>query len=1009
MSRRKKIYLWAVGVSATLVILLLAFILLLPKLLNVDLLREKIQARISQEVGGKAEFRSLDLLFFPRPRVVVRQANLSIPEKVTSDVESVTIYPEILPLLTGRVRIAMIKAEAPDVKISLPERQKKGTEQPTLSSQTVKERLAPALSFLASKIAGLVVVVENGKLDLTEKDRSVFRFQDISAHIDLPPDRLKIDVTCTSNLWQNIAVRGLLDPKDFKGEGNVDLTHFNPQILTDHLFPDADFSLSDSHLNLNIRYKTEGLKTLEAAVEGDIPVLTLYSKNEKIVLSGKSLKVAVEVDGDKTTVSLSDLNLSAHSESVPFPLEMNGGHISYDGAEIALKNLSGTLKGSSFSELSARLYWKEEPHIEVLSGKAGISLHEIYAWVSSFERLGPTLKDFKKVEGFLEVSALSLKGPLLKPSDWHFKATSEIKDLAVTTTLFPGPVEVSRGDLDATEKRLSIKVAHIGMLDASLAVSGVVDNYMEGLNRVDIVFQGDLKSESMQWLSGYVDVPPAFTLGSPLSISQAHVSWERGGETSLSANLAVQNGPKIFADMVFKPDELTINRLFIQDKESRATVKLKFNKNELDLSFAGNVHKTTLDQLMTKNQILDGWIKGDFQSRISMKDPVNSTVQGKLQGTGIVFPGTFMASARINSFALDCQKNRLKVESADISWNDSRVQLGGNVTLSAKGVQLDMDIIVDEIDWDNVEKILEVTDKEEDDTQTKALSFLPVQGVLRIKAGRLKYGEVASSPFHADVSFSNNKAEVTVTKADVCGISTHGVLKVTPGDLSLDFDAVSANQQVERTVACLWSERAQMTGRFDLRGKIMAQGKREELANSLEGKVQFLAKDGRIYRASLLEKVFRFLNVTEVFRGQAPDLTKEGFGYKSINIEGRLKDGKLMLDEVVIDGSSMHIAMQGHIDLVKKTLDLTVLASPLKTVDAVISKIPLVSTILGGTLVSIPVKVRGDLSNPKVIPLSPSAVGSSLLGIVKRTLKLPIDVIQPVLPSGQEKRVAPEE
>ena len=105
----------------------------------------------------------------------------------------------------------------------------------------------------------------------------------------------------------------------------------------------------------------------------------------------------------------------------------------------------------------------------------------------------------------------------------------------------------------------------------------------------------------------------------------------------------------------------------------------------------------------------------------------------------------------------------------------------------------------------------------------------------------------------------------------------------------------------------------------------------------------------------------------------------------------------------------MHIATQGHIDLVNKRLDLTVLVSPLPTVNVIVGKIPLVSNIMGGTLVSIPVKVRGDLANPQVIPLSPSAVGSSLLGIVKRTLKLPIDVIQPVLPSGQEKRVAPEE
>jgi len=110
---------------------------------------------------------------------------------------------------------------------------------------------------------------------------------------------------------------------------------------------------------------------------------------------------------------------------------------------------------------------------------------------------------------------------------------------------------------------------------------------------------------------------------------------------------------------------------------------------------------------------------------------------------------------------------------------------------------------------------------------------------------------------------------------------------------------------------------------------------------------------------------------------------------------------------VLIDGSSMEIACRGDIDLIDKKLDLTVLVAPLKTVDRIVKKIPLIRAITAGTLVSIPVKVRGDLTNPKITPLAASAVGSELLGIMKRTLKLPIKVIQPVLP--EEKEDAPQE
>jgi hypothetical protein len=58
---------------------------------------------------------------------------------------------------------------------------------------------------------------------------------------------------------------------------------------------------------------------------------------------------------------------------------------------------------------------------------------------------------------------------------------------------------------------------------------------------------------------------------------------------------------------------------------------------------------------------------------------------------------------------------------------------------------------------------------------------------------------------------------------------------------------------------------------------------------------------------------------------------------------------------------------------------------------------------MGGNLISIPFRAIGDLSDPDVIPLSPTAVGSGLLGILQRTLKLPITIIQPVLPRPKDK------
>ncbi len=129
---------------------------------------------------------------------------------------------------------------------------------------------------------------------------------------------------------------------------------------------------------------------------------------------------------------------------------------------------------------------------------------------------------------------------------------------------------------------------------------------------------------------------------------------------------------------------------------------------------------------------------------------------------------------------------------------------------------------------------------------------------------------------------------------------------------------------------------------------------------------------------------------------------KGGIAYNSIQIRGNLEKGKLRIKEAALDGKTFDLSTQGQIDLIDQKMDFIVLVSPQKTVDRVVRLIPGVRYILGGTLISYPVRVRGELKNPKVSALSPSAVGSELFGIMKRTVGLPIKMIHPLRP-GKEK------
>jgi hypothetical protein len=194
------------------------------------------------------------------------------------------------------------------------------------------------------------------------------------------------------------------------------------------------------------------------------------------------------------------------------------------------------------------------------------------------------------------------------------------------------------------------------------------------------------------------------------------------------------------------------------------------------------------------------------------------------------------------------------------------------------------------------------------------------------------------------------------------------------------------------------------TGRFNIDGQLRSKSKPDEFLRSLAGEVAFSAAEGRIYRFGLLAKILSILNITEIYRGEIPDLTGEGFAYHGMTIRANLEGGKLIMQECLIDGVSMGIACEGNIDLLEKKIDLIILVAPFKTLDRLVKVLPLIKHILGGKLISIPFRAKGDIADPNVIPLHPTAVGSGVLGILERTIKLPVTIIQPIFSSGKNNK-----
>ena len=540
--------------------------------------------------------------------------------------------------------------------------------------------------------------------------------------------------------------------------------------------------------------------------------------------------------------------------------------------------------------------------------------------------------------------------------------------------------------------------------DSSFAAAVVISQTAQAINSADVTMSGKIGPKTIQWVSQTFNLPPEQTLHAPVSISNSHIMWQAGAKLAVTAEAAIEDGPTISLTLSKNVADLTVSELMIYDNESRANIALQYTKNLIDVSFQGSLTEKTLNGIFEHNSFHRGWIKGDFRAHVQLDQYWKSTAQGHLEGANFIIPVPMNVPIKVRRAILSAEGKTLKVESAVLNWGENNLNLKGNVKVAPDGFRFDMDLSSDAIKVETIKKNLANPEKTSETNPSEKHSKKPVlRGIIRLTTPSITWGRYTASPLRANILLDNKGVNINITKAFLCGISIPGNLTFGENDIQLDFKPVATGKRFESTLDCLFHEDSHITGILNLQAAVNSRGKSAALVSSLQGRVDFSSKDGIIYRFPLLAKIFSFLNVTELLRGKLPDFTKDGFKYNTMTIKGDIRQGIFVIKEALLDGTTMQLAGQGEIDLNNNKINLTILVAPFKTVDYLISNIPVLEYVLKGTLISIPLKITGDISNPSIFVLSPSAVGEGVLGMMKRTLSLPVKIIEPVIPRDRKE------
>lgn len=1068
MSSRKRVAYWLLASVAFITVLLL----LLPSFIDSDALKAKLQSTVEQQSGGQLRYQQAELSFLPRPSVTLHQVKLDIPEQVQGTVGAIQLYPELLAILSGQLRLAKLILESPEVSLNVAGVQTNKGETPSAYTfSTLQKSLTNSLAPLAMVAPDLVLVVNKGTLTLNQGDQAValakslnltvkltasnpalfqanlqgfvpemtfqrdgqqISIEDLKlngvlqsdkkklllsiANLSLAKPALQINGTLVSNSVSpafEIDLRGtgidvdatrktildlagdissikelfsylrggtvpqisfhadavsvseLGDLKKISIKGqledgvvsipkiNLDLTEVNGEVeifngvlqgtgvstrlagSTGHdgtvrvsLAEGSDLFQMELMLSADLSQAQHILKRI--VKESELAQLADNVTNLKGTGTGK-LIVGDSLGDIDVRVDISDLNLTADYQGLPFPVGVIGGELFFKENKIELKGMNGTFGNSTFFGLTGGFDWVDVPFLDLSSGAFGLVLDELYPWVASFDGTKDSLNEIKQLTGRLDLATLSIKGAVDTPASLRFAASGAIKDVAIATPRYPAQIDLSQGEFTLDEEKLTFRNLKADGLDANLSLSGSLKGHPQGLSQVELSLDGKLGQKSALWLSDTLGVPTTYVIRTPLSFSQAKVMWQPDAKTTFKGGLSVEEGPNLTLDAAYRPERLQVNRLTVSDQYSNAEIALGYGKDEINLSFNGTLKHETLQGLFVGQDFGKGSLEGDFSAKIPISGTSVPMAKGRLTGQSLEFSMPSGDNVGVEKITLVAGGSQLKADATSLSWND--------------------------LTW---------------------------------------------NPAKATIGFDQDKIEVRITESKLCGIDAQGLFTVAGKNLSLDFTLEGEGLDLVSHYSCLTRGKVKMTGTLDLFSKVTAQGQSENLSSNLRGPLNMTFTSGLIEQSKLLAQTLEVLNITEVVKGRLPNLDNAGFAYSTINLQGNFQGEKLIVNKLLMDGETLDVIGQGELDFDLKTVNLELLAAPFKTANTVVKNIPGVNYLLAGSLVTVPVSIKGDQDDPKVQVMSAASVGSSLLGLGGRILNSPLKLIETVTPGKED-------
>jgi hypothetical protein len=748
-------------------------------------------------------------------------------------------------------------------------------------------------------------------------------------------------------------------------------------------------------------------------------------------VSGKAsgtLHLGDSLDDIITMVDIKKMQFATRYDPIPKTIVIDSGTLQVEPENVRWQNVTGRIGLQEFSGTSGNVSWQTENILlsieKIQANLEGATLHALLKETGVMpEKIYNVLSS---INGAIEISKGSLHGNALRPESWEYDLALTSSGLTLTSPLLPAPASSQKITAAISHKEANIKEAAIQFLDQPFSLNGQLKHHLLENWYGMIEFNGPMHAKLASWISSKGWFPEKLRPQIPCTMEKMRLNWQ-GKTVAVSGiilhGLAGGRLPMAKIDFVDTPEHLRINEITFYAPGEQGRLELDFwrhSPHSLVLSWEGFANAETIASLFQHSSFRAGTFSGAFEISYFADQPEATRFEGLLNAEDLLF-NTKSNEEPIVIKHIDMSGigRQLRIIDLDLLVGSEKITGSGQLAAEKDGLVLDISLASPFL----TRKSLTNLSLAMQETQTVFFHGHSTQeaGIQLPRGwditGRIGFDIDSFALSRKTATPYSEKQDITYTFYDVLGDLQLAPDKISRTEIfsskvcGLDFkgawfsDAALGQKfqletdpensfRLENVLPCLGVQQDIIEGEFSLQANLQ-----KESDTWYSGNIYIKSTQGRILRLKTLSRIFKVVNITDLFEKQVESTGKRGFPFSQMDIDTHIDANNLIFDRAIIHGEGLNLFARGEVHLDDYDADLTLLIAPFKTFDTMISKVPIIgSPVTGadGSMVSIPVAVTGPIADPAITPLHPEAIGDAVLNIVKETFMLPYNILKPL-------------